>query len=467
MKRFVFSMLWLAMLACIHPSGTVAQETSNTVYVIPIDGVIDRALVYVVRRGAMEAERVNASAIVFDIDTPGGRLDAIEEIVNIIEHIPVPTYTFVRDQAISGGAIISLATERIYMAEGSVIGDAMPIMAPGGQPQDMPENLQEKMVSATAAIIRSAAEQGGHDKELAEAMVRRENEYRIGDLLICPEGELLTLTNIEAAQPVERNGEEGPLLSSGTMSSFDDMLRKLQLGDARIVRLEVTSLERFARVIELFAAILLAAGIFFTYQEFRTPGFGIPIMLAALCFALFFLGHHIAGLAGMEEALLVILGLALIVVEIFILPGFGIVGLSGVFCLCWGLVMAMVQHYPGGPIMPTWTQLEIPVMKLSGSFLITMVLGAIAGRYLPTSRLMRGFRLQESVSSEAGYTASQHLAPSDGTLGKAVTDLRPGGTALIEDHRMDVITQGEYVDKGATIRVIHGSGSHILVEEAP
>ena len=158
-------------------------------------------------------------------------------------------------------------------------------------------------------------------------------------------------------------------------------------------------------------------------------------------------------------------GLALIAVEIFVVPGFGFVGLTGIFCLTWGLVMAMVQHYPGGPIMPTWPQLEIPIMKLSGSFILTMIVGAMAGRFLPQSRLMRGFRLEESMSREAGYTSAQHAAPPPGATGTALTDLRPGGTAMIDDRRTDVITQGEFVDKGVTVRVIEASGSHVVVEE--
>ena len=462
--KLLLAIMLPILLNCGIVSPVGAQVPSNTVYVIPIDGVIDRALVYVVRRGAAEARDVNASAIIFDIDTPGGRLDAIEEIVNIIEHISVPTYTYVRDQAISGGAIISLATKEIYMANGSVIGDAMPIMAPSGQPQEMPEDLQEKIVSATAAIIRSAAEQGGHDKELAEAMVRRENEYVIGEDIICPEGELLTLTNVEAEQIVIRDGVEGPLLSSGTMSTFEDMLNHIGLGTSEIVNLEVSGLERFARFIELFSAILLAAGIFFTYQEFRAPGFGVPILLAGLCFGLFFLGHHIAGLAGFEEGLLVLIGLALILVEILVIPGFGFVGLTGIFCLCWGLLMAMVQHYPGGPILPSWSQLELPIMKLSSSFIITMVAGVVAGRYLPQSRLMSGFRLQESISREAGYTSARDNRPLVGLTGVALTDLRPSGAAMIDDQRIDVITQGEYIEKNAKICVVQASGNRIVVE---
>ena len=195
------------------------------VYVVPVRGQIEGALLYVLRRGIAEAERHNAAAIVLVMDTPGGTLDAAGDIVRSIQNARPPVYTFVEKDSFSAGAIIALATKGIFMAPGSVIGDALPIMmTPFGGVQEMSEGLEEKAVSAVAALVRSAAQNAGHDPELAEKMVRRELEFKIGDEIISPAGRLLTLTADEAARP----GKEGrPLLSAGTAADMPALLELL------------------------------------------------------------------------------------------------------------------------------------------------------------------------------------------------------------------------------------------------
>src|ERR1039457_5528583 len=182
----------LAVLALLGvplapPALAAAPTNAPVVYTIPIHGMIEPALLYVIRRGVAEAGAVNANAIVFLMDTPGGTVDAATEIVRTIQNIKVPTYTLVENHAFSAGAIIALATKQIYMPPGSVIGDAMPIlMTPGGTVEAMPDDIKEKSVSGVAALIRSAAQQSGHDPEVAEKMVRRETELKIDDVVLCP-----------------------------------------------------------------------------------------------------------------------------------------------------------------------------------------------------------------------------------------------------------------------------------------
>lgn len=458
-------LLGAALLWAVPLQSTRAETVERAqVYILPIQGVIEPALEYVVRRGVSEAIQRQADALIILMNTPGGTLRDATKIVNLLQNLPMPTYTLVQEQALSAGAIIALATREIYMQPGSIIGDAMPILAsPFGGVQEMPEDVQEKMVSAVAALIRSAAETGGHDKELAEAMVRRENEFRIGDEIISAEGQLLTLTTLEAERIVGEGDEARPLLSSGTVRDLDELLERIGLADARRIELVPTGLETLARFIQTLSVFFLAAGLFGLYTEMRTPGIGLPGLLGAISLAIFFLGHHIAGLAGMEEVVLVVLGLALIAVEIFILPGFGIAGFTGVFFLSWGLLMAMVQRMPGAPIIPSWDALQIPLLNLSGSFILAVLLSMIVGRMMPRSRLFRVFRLEESLTTEKGYVASRDQQRLIGMQGVAVTPLRPTGTALIDDQRIDVVTDGLYLDTGARIRVEEVSGNHILV----
>jgi membrane-bound serine protease (ClpP class) len=160
------------------------------------------------------------------------------------------------------------------MAPGSVIGDALPIlMSPVGGIQEMSEGVEEKAVSAVSALVRSAAQAAGHDPELAEKMVRRELEYKIGDEVISPAGQLLTLTAEEAARPGKDNQA---LLSSGTQAGLPEVLEALGLAGRPLVELQITSTERLARLIAGGAPILMMLGFLGLYIEFRTPGFGLP-----------------------------------------------------------------------------------------------------------------------------------------------------------------------------------------------
>jgi membrane-bound serine protease (ClpP class) len=461
-NSLMLAFLLLGVLVHPLPAGIAADADAPLVYVIPIEDEIEPALVYVVRRGVSEAEASAADAIVFRLNTPGGRLEEAREIVRLISHLTVPTYAFVEDQAISAGAIISLATDGIYMMPGSMIGDAMPIMlSPFSGPQEMPENINEKIVSYTAALARSAAEQGGHDPELAEAMVRRENEYRIGEEVICPGGELLTLTNVQAER---RYGEEQrPLLSLGTVTDLPDMLERVGLGGAEVRELQITGAERVGRMIQALSVVFLGAGLLGLYIEIKTPGFGLPGLVGLICLTIWFYGHHVAGLAGMEELALIVLGVILLLVEVFVLPGFGIAGFSGILLVVLGVVMAMVERYPGGPVTPSWDQLAQPLRTLALSVVSASAVGAVIGRFLPKSHLFKPLRLDATTARADGYTASAASDELAGQVGQAATPLRPAGAAMFGSRRVDVVTEGEYVEAGTRIRVVETHGNRILL----
>ena len=315
MKAFLPLLLSLLFLSPAAPAraDSLAAAPDAPVYVIPIRGQIEGALLYVIRRGIAEAEQQHAAAILLVMDTPGGTLAAAGDIVRSIQSAHPPVYTFVEKDAFSAGAIIALATQAIYMAPGSVIGDALPIMmSPIGGVQEMSEGVEEKAVSAVSALVRSAAQNAGHDPELAEKMVRRELEYKLGDKIISPAGRLLTLTADEAAQP-RPDGQ--PLLSAGTVSDLPALLERLSLGAHPLVEMRITPTEKLARMIAAAAPILMIIGFLGIYIEVKTPGFGLPGILGAACLALFFWGHHIAGLAGMEDLLLFIAGIAIVQVQ--------------------------------------------------------------------------------------------------------------------------------------------------------
>lgn len=450
------------LLASFMLSPALAQETNTApmVYIIPIKKMIEPALLYVVRRGVDEAVRNDVDAIILDMDTPGGRVDSAVAIIDVLTKADIPLYTFVGREAISGGAFIALATPNIYMAPGALIGDITPIiMGMGGSIQDLPEAEKEKMTSYVAAQVRSAAEKGGYDPLLAEAMVRREIEYKIGDKIISKEGTVLTLTNTEAEQLVGE--DQRPLFSKGTVRDIDEMLERIGLAGADKKILEVTSAEKLARLIASIAPILMIIGLGGIWLELKTPGFGLFGIAGGLCLLLFFAGHHIAGLSGFEDVMIFILGVTLLAIEIFITPGFGVMGLSGLLLIFISFISAMSERMPGKwrPISFEPETFSVPFLKVTLAFLGSIVLVAIAGKFMPKTRIFQSLTL-DSISPDPA-TEEELL----GLEGVAHSALRPGGTAYFGDRKLDVVTYGDYIPQQSAVRIVEVHGNRIVVED--
>ena len=459
-------------LLCLTLAATLTTAAEPApVYVIPIHDMIERGLVYVIRRGVAEAEAAGASTIIFDMDTPGGRLDATETIMAAITDIKAQTVTFVNPNAISAGAIIAMATDHIYMTPLGRIGDAMPIMMsplPFSGPQEMPDSLKEKAVSPTVALIRSAAQRKGHDPLLAEAMVRPELEYKIGDTVICPAGQLLTLTSEDAARLVGK--DKHPLLSSGTVRSLNELIAQLGHADAPVVTVQATAAERMARVVEGFpmSGILLALGLLGIYIEIKTPGFGFPGIAGILLLAIWFWGHNVAGLAGIGEVAVFVIGAALLLVEILLIPGFGIVGILGIAMMASALMMAMIQHYPGTPWQaPTFgPDLEASILNLGLALLLVFTAGVGLARVLPKTPFFRRLALATREMRDDGFTASEATVSWVGKTGTAVTALHPAGIGDFGIERLNVVARGQFINKGSSIIVTESHGNRIVVDRA-
>src|SRR5438477_219515 len=239
-----FLLLTISSLCGLDLFGS---ETGNSgqrkVYVLPIRSDIMPPLVYLERRGVKEAMEAKADLLVLDMDTNGGRVDVTEEIIEILNNFKGQTATFVNKRAFSAGAFISIATRKIFMAPQSVIGAAAPIMlVPGGPPQDMPETMQAKMNSALRALVRTSAEKNGYNIDVVEAMIDKSKELKIDGKVLNEKGQILTLTNTEAERPW--GDPPKPLLSSGTVESLEELLRKLGFDDAIRVDVKATGVER-------------------------------------------------------------------------------------------------------------------------------------------------------------------------------------------------------------------------------
>lgn len=458
----LLAVLWLIGSFNLAPVAAQSSQTGRTVFIIPIRDEIATPVTYLVRRGIKQAMEAEAEVVILDMETNGGRLDSTEEIIKSLEQFKGVTATYVNRKAFSAGAFISIATQKIFMAPQSVIGAAAPIlMGPSGGVEAMPESVEAKMTSGVRALVRTSAEKNGHNVEVIEAMIDRTKEVEIEGQVINEKGQILTLTNVQAEK--EYGGK--PLLSSGTFDDINAVIAQLGFSDAKIVRVDPTGAERLASWLTAIGPLLLLAGIIGVYIEMKTPGFGIPGIIGVVAFALYFLGGFVAGLSGLEWAVIFIIGLAFFIVELFILPGTFFLGLIGGAMMIAALVMAMVDFYPGMPTIPSYGMLRNSLFNVLLSLAAAIVLIMFLSRFLLTTPLYR--RMVDTGASgalaDAAIAAEQKSLLGD--IGTTLSALRPGGKAQFGETILDVISQGEMIPKSTKVRIVAFSGREPIVEK--
>ena len=463
MKKLSILVL-IAVLATLETGQAREVIHKGDVVVVPLRGEISPSLLMFLRRAEKVAESSGASAIVFEMNTYGGRLDSAEEITSALNHATIPTYTFINSNAGSAGSLIALATQHIYMAPVSAIGAAAPVLPTG---EDLPLTQREKTISYWSALIRSSAMKNGHNPDVGEAFMNKEKEVKIGDRVIHPKGTLLTLNAQEATEKF--NGK--PLLADGIADSVVDLMQKAGL-KGKAVSLGPTGFEQLAFWITALAPLLLLGGIIGAYLEFKIPGATMPGIISAICFALFFLGHYLAGLAGWEVVALFILGTVLVIIEILFFAHSTIVfGVVGVFLILASLFWAMIDHYPGETFFPTGRALAVPLLNLFLALIGAAIVIALLVRYLPRTSVYRRFALMTSNPpgpSLAGvpreFATAIDLSP--GTEGISLSILRPSGKARFLDQIIDVVTQGEFIPPNTSITVVRRDGMRVVVKAA-
>jgi membrane-bound serine protease (ClpP class) len=464
--------LLLGGLLLVGPTALPAETNrlvsspTGKVFIMPIRENIMPPLVYVVRRGVKEAMEAKADALILDMKTDGGRVDVTEEIIQIISKFKGTTVTYVNDRAFSAGAFIAVGTQKIYMAPQSVIGAAAPIlMVPGGGIADkLPDTMEAKMTSAIRALVRVQAEKNGHNIEVVEAMIDKTKELKIDDEVLNKEGNILTLTDRQAAK--EYGDPPKPLLSSGTLESLDALLATLGYAAAQRVEIKPTGAETVGIWINTIGPLLLIIGMLGLYIEFKTPGFGLPGIIGIIAFALYFFGGYTAGISGAVWAVVFVAGLILLLLELFVFQGSMIAGIGGLVLMLVAIVMGMVDMYPGTPRLPTLPQLQLPLRNLGIALAGTVAIGLILARFLPKTSLFQKLVSQTAsgVSSVAAHEAQQEARI--GQIGAAISQLYPGGKAQFGDQILDVLTQGEMIEKGRPVKIIGHTGPDAVVEEA-
>lgn len=450
-----------------------STASGRTVFVLPVSGTIDQSMLYIFRRAFRDIERTKPSAVILELDTPGGRLAETREILQWLRSLRpgIPVYSFVNPDAYSAGAILCLGTQRIFMSPGSHIGDALPILINplSGNVQAVPEDIREKMISPTRALVRGLAQENGYSVDLVEAMVDPDRSFEAGPVS-CPKGKLLTLTAHEAVAPVPPDNK--PLLASAIVNSLDELLPLVDLKGARVVRFEEVGAERLARWITGLGPLILGLAVLAIFIEIKTPGFGIFGITGIVLLTVYFFGHYIAGMAGYEEIVVVLIGVILLAIEVFVIPGFGVVGLLGIGLIMVGGILALIPMLPTRvPALPGIDPVGVDQYVVGALWRTCMtaavvVTGAwLLGKILPRTPVYQKLVLQASVSTERGVVAGS--GKYDGYVGRtgtARTDLRPAGTAEFGDERLDVVTSGDLITKGSPIRIVRVEGNRIVVE---
>lgn len=453
------------------------------IVVVPVkeDNLMIGARFTFMQRILERAEEEGATAVILDMDTPGGQAwESGKLIMNYLPKMTVPTYTYVNSNAASAGAIIAIGTKTIYMANPSAMGAALAVPATGG---DLGETMEKKLDSYMKAQVRSVAKVQGHNPDIAqgfvddafEVIIELEGEDRekdpLGILVLSKKGEVLSLDHEEATQIV--NGK--PLLAKGIATSLEDLISQEGLKGEMVIA-EPLGFESFAVWVTRLSFLFIMLGIAGAYMEMQTPGFGIPGAVSVISFAIFFFGYYLAGkLAGFETVAVFMLGLVLVAAEILLFPGTLVLGISGAIMILGALLYTMAGSSPlegAGAFSLNLDGLSTAMMNLALGLAGSIILVAVLLKYLPETRAMSWLILKTSIaegpSLDMGKGGPDEKADANDLVGRegvAITALRPSGKGRFGNETLDIVTESEFVESGARVRIVAHQGSRILVEE--
>lgn len=460
--------------AGVSSDPTTPEPDSDrvSVYVVPIEGPIDTPQLYILRRALKQAIENNIDAVVLRMDTPGGALGVTLEMMQALERFPGITITFVDREAISAGSFIAVATDDIYFVPTGMMGAAAVITGTG---EDVNETLKQKIDSYLRARVRVLSEKHRYRADVQRAMMDADFELVLDDKVIVSKGELLTLT---ASEAVAKYGDPPePLLARGIAEDLDALLNdRFGEGNWQVTEFELTWSEVFAKWLRALVPMLMGVGLLLLFVEFKTPGFGFFGILGIALFVVVFASNYVAGLAGYEPLLLFALGLILLLVELFLLPGILVAGLLGMACVIGALVWSMTDIWPQGVAPLTVDMFMAPVGDVMIGIAIAVVLAILFGSLLPRSWFLEKLILGGNVGSGANpsspdsspsavRTSGATACPDVGSRGVAVTDLFPSGTVEVGGVRFHARTEMGFLSRGEDVEVIAVRDSTIIVRK--
>jgi membrane-bound serine protease (ClpP class) len=512
------------------PAGGAARTRPKThpervsAAIVPVEDMITDITNQSIRQRVAKVRQGGANCIVFEINTFGGLVTSALEICEYIKNLGDDVYTvaWVHPKAISAGAMISLACNEIIMASSSKIGDSAPIaMAPTGGAEPMEETERAKVESPIVQEFRDSARRNAYSEVLAEAMVRfREDIYwlentetgerrfahteekkgllgetkslladwaRLGKKspwkLIESYVDPVTGRNVTVKQPVLREKELLTMSQSEavmygfarTVVSSESELASYLSARSPIPRLDTTWSERLARYLTspsvrvfLFLMMMIAA-----YAEFHAPGHGVGGIVALLALAVFLGAPYLTGLANIWEIVVVGIGIALLMLEIFVIPGFGIAGITGIACIFVGLLASFIPEEPNSFPIFHWPELEgtfeglyVGIRSLAIGLVLSLAGMVVISRYLPKTPVMAGFAPPNPTHDEVVMPDPYDGLAAVGDIGTAEAPLRPAGKARFGATLVDVVSQGEFIPAGGRIVVIERHGNRVVVRLA-
>jgi len=451
-------------------------------FLIDVDRPIDGLFRWFLNHRLDQAEAYGADLVIIRLTTPGGDLEHSLSLARRLRDTQwATTVVWIPDEAISGGAILALGADAVFMRPTAMLGDAGPVMF---GPRGEFVHAEEKIVSYTAAAVHDLAKSAGRPPAIAEAMVDR--KLKVYEATHKDTGRSDFLSEKQIADPkfaeaftigpaIAEAGNDRFLTVAGprakqlnlcdeVFESEQAMLQKLTSTAPRVTQIEwkdrlVYNLNR-----PWLTAILLVIGIVGLYFELSAPGIGLPGLVAMLCFGVFFWSHFLGGTAGWLEVLLFALGVTCLLMEIFVLPGFGVFGVSGLAMIAVGLVMA-TQDFLIPETDLQWQQLGTNSISVLGAFVVLGVLIAVQVMIFDKIPGLSRFQLRPEEQAPVGEPGFSHpaLLVEKGDRGVAQSDLRPSGKVLVRDQLVDVLTEGDYVERGTEVSVLRIEGNIITV----
>jgi membrane-bound serine protease (ClpP class) len=475
----VLSVMAVLCLIMLNNFGT-AKASIGKVVVIPLAGTVDPGMAAYIKRALSTAASEPESLYIIEMDTFGGRVDSALQIVDTLLAAPEgKTIAYVKTKAISAGALIALACSRLFMKNNTTIGDCAPIT----YSNEGPKMLGEKFQSPLRAKFRTLAKRNGYPETLAEAMVTAEmtvyavkmngktvyldaqafedlspdeKEKVVSKKTVVAEGELLTMDDTEAK-------ELG--FSESSVENIDDLLKRLELEKVERVRFEESWSETMVRFIGSIAPYLLMIGLAALYVEIKAPGFGVPGIIGITCLALVFLSQYMVGLADYTELLLLILGVTLLGFELFVLPGFGITGIAGLLFITAGAILALQDFVIPDPSFPWEAELLTKnVLHVLGALFMAIIIALVFLSYvLPKLSIVMDGPYLNTTLKNSRADSMETMKANVGDIGVALTFLRPSGKIKIDNNVFDVITEGEFLEKGTFVKISEIKGNRIIV----
>lgn len=425
----------------------IAFAQQKRVMVMEIKNEIDPRMTRYVELALRHAEETKADIVIIEMDTYGGILTDAKDIVDKIMGYKKPIWVFINSDAASAGALISIACDSIYMSPGASIGAATVVDGSG-------EKAPDKYQSYMRSIMRSTAEENKRDPTIAEGMVDEQVEIDSVKKI----GQVITFSTSEAI----KYG-----YCEGKVESIDEILKKNKVTDYEINRFYLSSTDRIIAFFlnPFISGLLILAIIGGIYFEMQAPGIGFAGIAALVALILYLVPYYLNGLAENWEIIAFFIGLVLIALEVFVIPGFGVAGFAGITITVGSLVLIMINNDAFDFEFVRTNDILVALAAAMGGLLGGVVLLFVGGARLANTKFYKRIALTDTQERTEGYTSNVNKDVMKGKKGMTQTVLRPSGKVTIEGQLYDAFTRGEYIDKGQAVEVISEAGSSLQVKQ--